>query len=395
LDRRTEWLPLRIYYLASGLYIGAAFLRSILVFGDTPVFIRVLSLLVFWLVIFLSEPLFSRRWSRYFPIYLIIQTLLVIILLATPGVSDFFAVLLPILSMQVMARLNPKIGSLWIACCTLIMILLFTNSYGIFDGLAFTLVHTAGLIFLGLYSLLIRRAESSRRQNWELADELEVANQQLEIYSSRLADLAVVRERNRLARELHDSVTQTVFSMNLTAQSARLLLERDQGQAGVHLERLNQLAQSALSEMQVLISELKPDQTAKEGLVEALRRHLSTSRVKESLSISIMVEGEGSLEAGEEQALYHIAVEAINNIVKHAQTPEAAIRLHLVEPPWMEISDQGKGFELRHTLDGEGVGLSGMRERAEEIEWALEIVTAPGEGTCILVGRSPVWEEIL
>jgi signal transduction histidine kinase len=313
----------------------------------------------------------------------------VFILLATPGFSDFFSALFPALSVQVMARFNPRVWGIWIAFSALYMILLFENNYGIFDGFSLTLVYTAGNVFLGIYSLLIRRAEVARQQNQALASELAGANQKLETFASRLAQLAVVRERNRLARELHDSVTQTVFSMTLTAQSARLLLNRDQSEASIHLERLNQLAQSALAEMQVLISELKPDRVAREGLAGALQRHLSSNRVADCLSVSLKVEGHRSLEVGEEQGLFHIAVEAINNIVKHAQTSSSKIRLHLDEPFWMEISDRGRGFDLSRAQNGEGLGLAGMRERAEEIGWDLQVLTAPGAGTCIRVEKAP------
>jgi signal transduction histidine kinase len=393
LESTTDRLPQRIYYIASGLYIGAVFLRSFLIFRDTPVLIRVLALLSVWVAFFLSEPAISRIWSQYFPIYLVIQSSLVFFLLTTPGFADFYATLLQILSMQGMARLNPKIGALWIALYALFMILLFENDLGIFEALALTLVYTAGNVFLGAYSLAIRRAEAAHKQNQALASELGSANLQLDTYSSQLAHLAVVRERNRLARELHDSVTQTVFSMTLTAQSVRLLLDRDRGQVGVHLDRLNQLAQSALSEMQTLISELKPDRVAWEGLAESLRRHISGSRISDSLLVLLEVEGDQSMEVVEEQGLFHIAVEAINNIVKHAQTSCATIRLHLAEPFWMEISDQGKGFDLRQAQSGERVGLSGMRERAEEIGWNLQIMTSTGAGTCIRVEKFAVREE--
>ena len=393
MDRPTDWLPQRIYYLASGLYFGAVLLRSFLIYGDNPVFIRVLGLMLVWVTLILSEPTISRRWSRYFPIYLIIQTALVFILLASPGFSDFFATLLAVLSMQVMLHLNPKIGALWIGLCAVIMLLLLVSAYGIYQAFALTLIYTAGNAFLGTYSLAIRRAEGARRQNQALARELGAANQQLATYSTRLAQLAVARERNRLARELHDSVTQTVFSMTLTTQSALLLLDRDHSRVGEHLDRLNRLARSALSEMQVLISELKPDQAAREGLIPALSRHLSGSHLTESLSVSLEVEGDRSLEFAEEQSLFNIAVEALNNIVKHAQTSYATIRLHLADPFWMEISDQGQGFDLQQAQNSERVGLSSMRERAVEIGWDMQVTTSPGAGTCIRVEKTPVREE--
>src|SRR3972149_8276306 len=99
------------------------------------------------------------------------------------------------------------------------MMLLLVRTYGTFQAFALTLIFSAGNVFFGAYTLAMRRAQAAGVQNQALALELQEANHQMEAYSTQLAQLAVARERNRLARELHDSVTQTVFSMTLTIQS--------------------------------------------------------------------------------------------------------------------------------------------------------------------------------
>jgi NarL family two-component system sensor histidine kinase LiaS len=254
------------------------------------------------------------------------------------------------------------------------------------------LIYTGFSAFLGTCALATRRAQAAHTKNQTLAQQLQEGNQELQAYSARLEGMAVARERNRLARELHDSVTQTVFSMNLTAQSALLLFDRDRPRVGGQLERLSQLAQSALSEMQLLISELPPEGGASGGLVPALRRHLASSRLPESLSVSLEVEEAGPLPPAAEQALFGIAQEALNNIVKHAQASHAQIRLHLAEPFWMEIEDQGQGFDLQRAQSSGRVGLMHIRERAAEIGWNLQIITSPGAGTRIRVEKPPARE---
>jgi signal transduction histidine kinase len=390
-ERSTDRLYQWVYYLASGLYFGAVFLRSLLLYGSDPIFPQVLGLLVLGLLLFISEPVFSRMWPGYFPLYLLLQSILVFFLLVRPGFPDFFAALLTIFSMQAMQRIQPRIWALWIGLCALVVAWLLAGEYGA-QAVALALIYTAGNVFLGLYTLTMRRAQAAHAQNQALAGELQQTNQQLKAYSTQLEQLAIARERNRLARELHDSVTQTVFSMTLTTQSALLLLERDPAQASAHLERLNQLARSALGEMQVLVSELKPEKTGKEGLAAALRRHLASGRYPDSLSISLKVEGDRPLGPAEEQSLFRIAEEALNNIVKHAQTSQAHLRLHLAEPLWMEIEDQGQGFDLGQARDAAKVGLSGMQERAAEIGWNLYIRTASGAGTCIRVEKAAIRE---
>jgi signal transduction histidine kinase len=394
MDRSTSRLSQWVYYLAASLYYIAVFLRTILIYRDSPELTRALVLLLVVLVLFISEPAISRNWSRYFPIYLLLQTLLLVVLLALPGYPDFFAVLLGIFSMQVMLNLNPRIGAVWIAAFVLIMGLLLTknDNYGASQAVALTLIYTAGNVFFGTYALVIRREQATQDQRLQLARELQATNQQLQDYSAQLEDLAVARERTRFARELHDSVTQTVFSMTLTTQSALLLFERDPILVNDQLERLSQLVHGALAEMQTLISELKPERGGVPGLVPALRRHLADNRIADNLSVSLQVEGEPSLTFTEEQALLGIAQEALNNILKHARTHEAHIRLHMAEPCWMEIEDQGLGFDLHKARNSDRMGLVSMQERATEIGWDLQVITSPGAGTCIRVESVPVSE---
>ena len=345
-----------------------------------------LGLLLLWLLLLFSEPALSRRWSGYFVVYLTIQTALVFVLVSMPGTTDFMATLLGILSMQVMLRLPTRVGAIWIGLCGVILGFLLIGDYQS-QAIALVLLYTAANIFLGSYTRTIRLAQDARQQNQALSNELEQTNQQLQDFAAQLEQLAAARERNRLARELHDSVTQTVFSMSLTAQSAALYFERDRKQVGPQLERLYTLARSALDEMQLLIDELKPVPIQQAGLPDALQRLLADGRFSEKLAVNIDVEGDQPLSSAEQQGLFRIAQEALNNILKHAQTSQAQVRLHLKEPFWVEIKDQGQGFDLRRAQSSGHLGLASMRERAAEIGWTLNIYTSPGAGTCIRVEK--------
>jgi len=384
-------LPQWIFFLSASFMFGAVFLRTILIYLDSNEFGQALGLLIIFLVLSASESFVSRRWKGYFWIYLVLQTFVVFLLLTFPEFPDFFAILFSILSMQVMLRLNPKIGAAWIGMCALIMLPILASSYQA-QTIALTLIYTAASVFLGSYALAVRRAQEAHIKNQALAHELKAGNQELRAYSAQLEGMAVARERNRLARELHDSVTQTVFSMNLTTQSAQLLYNRDPEQVRPQLVRLSQLAQGALSEMQLLISELPKEQAANGGLVAALERYLTDSRFTDNLSITLEVDGDVRLPPTEEQGLFRIAQEALNNIVKHAKASSARVYLHFAEPFWIEIKDQGQGFDLKQAQHSNRVGLMSMRERAAEIGWDLQIITSPGAGTCIRVEKPPVSE---
>ena len=164
------------------------------------------------------------------------------------------------------------------------------------------------------------------RANEQLAMELQAANRQVEQMAGRMKALAAARERQHLGRELHDSVTQTVFSLSLAVQSARLLVERHPERVPEHLDHLTALAQQALAQMHTLVSELKPGGPGPGELPEALRRHLAAAFLPEGLSVALDVEdeAEGALTPEEEQALFAIAREALNNIVKHSGATQAA-----------------------------------------------------------------------
>lgn len=211
MKRSTDWSHQRVFYLTAGLLFGAAALRSLLYYRDTAVMGQMLALLMAWLLLFLSEATISRRRPRYFPIYLILQSVPVLALLFMPDASDFFAVLFWILSMQIMQRFSPRAGAVWIGLFTPLMTLPLVKTYGVAKGIAFALIYTAANVILASFALATRRAQTARSQNQALAQALQETNRQLQDYAAR-------QERLAAARELHDSVTQTIFSMTLTTQ---------------------------------------------------------------------------------------------------------------------------------------------------------------------------------
>jgi len=223
------------------------------------------------------------------------------------------AALLGVLSMQTMYRMPTRLDVAWIVVCAALLGVVLWFGYA-YQALALALIYTAGNVFLDSYTRTIRLIVQAGR------------------------------ERNRQARELHDSVTQTVFSMNMTTQSDALLLERDPSRVGKQLERLYTLAHNALGEMQVLIHELKPD--PQESLPAALRRLLADSRFSDTLSVRLTVQGDQPVAPVEQAALVRIAQEALNNILKHASTDQASFHVHLEQPPWLEISYRGQGFDV-------------------------------------------------
>jgi signal transduction histidine kinase len=389
--RLVNFSPQWIFYLVAGCFYAAVFLRSFLRFQHSPELPLILGLQLIIMALAASESTISRQWKFYFSIYLALYVILIVYLLSLPNSADFFGILFVVPSMQIMLRHDPRLGWLWIVACAFLMGFFYFRFFGA-QVVAVAAVNTAGNIFFGSYALITRRAQLAQVQNQALAQELEGANNQLRDYLVKVEQLAVAKERNRLARELHDSVTQTVFSMTLTVQSALLLYERDPIQVEHQLERLSQLANSALSEMQILIDELRPDKNVQGGLLPALRKHIADRQVQQDLHVILDVQGNGTLKPSEEQGLFRIAQEALNNIVKHAHTQQAHLTLHLSDLYWMEIADQGQGFDLENASGQGKIGLHSMQERAAEIGWDLHITSSPVSGTRIRVEKPPVRE---
>lgn len=204
----------------------------------------------------------------------------------------------------------------------------------------------------------------------------------------RAQEGAVMEERSRLARDLHDSISQQLFSMTLTAQAARAQLEKNPARTATQLERLQETAAAALGEMRALIFQLRPPALSEQGLVGALKQHVTALGRREGLSVTLDVHGDEKYARGAEQAIYRIAQEALNNVVRHAGACNVAVDLSLSpENIRLRVVDDGSGFDpaTAATTQGRHLGLTSMRERATELGGTFDIQSTPNQGTEIVV----------
>lgn len=195
------------------------------------------------------------------------------------------------------------------------------------------------------------------------------------------------QERQHLARELHDSVTQALFGVTLHAEAAsRLLAFGDVAVAAGYLRDLQATAQEALDEMRLLIFELRPQILEQQGLVAALQERIDMVEGRAKVEVTFTVEGERRLTSDLEQTLYRIAREALNNVLKHARA--SAVHVALCYDPALvvlEIGDDGVGFEPKCVRDKGGMGLRGIEERVEQVGGHLSIQSAPGTGAVLRI----------
>jgi signal transduction histidine kinase len=196
-------------------------------------------------------------------------------------------------------------------------------------------------------------------------------------------EYAVVEERNRLARELHDSVTQSLFSVTLLSEAALNLLDRDPAKARERLERASELAQGALAEMRALIFQLRPMTLQEEGLLSALKKHLNAVHSRDGHVVELQVTGSARrLPAPVEEASFRIIQESLNNVIKHAESERARVELDFgAECLRVSVIDTGVGFDPAARRQTGKLGMVSMRERAEAAGGTLRVESAPGQGT--------------
>lgn len=192
-----------------------------------------------------------------------------------------------------------------------------------------------------------------------------------------------LEERQRLARDLHDSVSQAVYGIVLGARTAQELLSKDPALVREPLEYVLRLSEAALAEMRALIFELRPEALDREGLTGALKHHLEALRVRHGIVVEDSLGGEPSLSWESKQGLYRIAQEALHNAGRHARATRVGVALKQEDSQIrLEVWDDGTGFDLQEAHPGH-FGLNTMRERASELGGRLEIESRPQAGTTI------------
>jgi PAS domain S-box-containing protein len=203
----------------------------------------------------------------------------------------------------------------------------------------------------------------------------------------RAEQAAVMEERSRLARELHDSVTQSLYSLTLLAGGGQRLARAGKlGNVEKYLADLGEIAQQALKEMRLLVYQLRPAILEQEGLVGALQQRLDAVERRSSIETRLLVDESLELPVLVEEGLYRIVQEALNNTLKHASASYVTVRIH-AHPGQvdLEVTDDGKGFNHERMNYTGGLGLVSMKERAEKLGGSLAILSKPGEGTTVKV----------
>ncbi|MGH2510589.1 MAG: histidine kinase, partial [Ktedonobacteraceae bacterium] len=193
--------------------------------------------------------------------------------------------------------------------------------------------------------------------------------------------LATLEERNRLARDLHDSVKQQVFAISMQIGATKILLRRDTDAAEARLQKAEKLVQQAQQELTSLIRELRPVALDGKGLIAALRELAPQWSQQTDIVANLHVEGAQTLPLTVEEALFRVAQEALSNVARHSQATLVQITLTMTdETVTLMVHDNGQGCDPTH-LEHQGVGLLSMQERMKMLGGDMQLASTPGNGT--------------
>jgi signal transduction histidine kinase len=319
----------------------------------------------------------SRRLQAYFVLSLSLATVfnLAVASVSGEGASNGLMVLVPVLQSAVLTpRARWVIGSL--------ALLGFAAANIIFGSLELALEHTFPLSFgvlgFSFVGSVIVSEEKARQEADRLVKELDQTNRKLIEYADEIESLSTARERNRLAREIHDNLGHYLTAINMQTQAALAVLDTDRDRAVDALHKVQSLTKEGLGEIRRSIAAMQPSNLADRSLYEALLMLVEESRAA-GLPVEFRIEAERRpCTAQIEMALYRTAQEGLTNIRKHAKATQATLKLSYTQEDRvvLTLQDNGVGSETQES----GFGLVGIRERVNGLNGSLKVRTAPNQG---------------
>ncbi|GCE04631.1 HAMP domain-containing sensor histidine kinase [Dictyobacter aurantiacus] len=232
---------------------------------------------------------------------------------------------------------------------------------------------------------LVRAVDPSEDELGQLTRQLNTMAEQLQQFLRTRQQLAMLEERNRLARDLHDSVKQQVFVVAMQVGAIRLLMGKDVAAARQRLDDMEQLVREVQKELSALIRELRPVALEGRSLAQALQTYIKQWQEQTWIAASVEVEGTCVISPALEEALFRVCQEALSNVARHSNATQVQVQLRCSEEVVvLRISDNGRGFHMERR-EKHGVGLLSMQERIRELGGQIRIESASGKGTQIYI----------
>lgn len=337
-------------------------------------------LVIFSLVLFL--PFFWRRGTIWVHIGLAVESILAAMILTLRSGWNFFPILFFLLAPMGMIHLSARAGLAWIGVFSLITGVVLYQVNGLV-GMAYLLPYAAGYIFFGIFGWIMVDAERSRFQAEQWLAELQAAHVQLQTYAAQVEELSISQERNRIAREMHDTLGHRLTIASVQLEGAQRLIATDPQRAASIVGTVREQVKEGLAELRRTVAMLRAPVEEELPLEKALTRLVEQVQQATNLVIHLSLENcSQALSQIQQQTLYRAAQEALTNIQRHARASEAWLQLStqngMVE---ILISDNGLGYSEAQAAPG--FGLLGLKERAALQGGVFHIDARAGGGTQI------------
>jgi len=333
----------------------------------------------------------SPRSRRLANLVVALQTGLLVVLIETTRAGSPFVLLFVILSVTVMLYNPLRPGLLWLGGFVLLTGWFFFEQEGLAGGMRAMAIYAGGFLLFGVITNALTQARLTQRQNALLLGELQAKNHQLEEYAAQVETLAVVEERNRLAREMHDTIGHRLTSAAVQLEGAQRLAPSEPERAAAMLAAGRQQVREALHDLRQTVGRLREPVEVELSVPKALQRLAASFQDATGLTIHLeLPENTCELSSAQRLALYRTAQEGLTNVQRHAAAHQAWLHLECsVGQVRLQVIDDGRG--LAGNAPGSGFGLRGLQERAAQLGGVVTISDRPDDGT-ILTIQLPVQE---
>ena len=322
-----------------------------------------------------------------------LQTALLLALILLFPQAEGLPILFYILAVEAMLYFPAKIGLIWLAGYAIIATIIQISRLGFTESLSALASFAGGLLLFGLVSAALRSARQAQLRSERLLVELQAANRQLQEYADQVETSSVIAERNRLAREMHDTIGHRLTVAAVQLEAARKLVLSDAEQASGLLVTTQQQVREALNELRQTVGRLREPLEADLQLAQALPRLVDSFRQSSQLAVHLEMPG-GDLDLPDTHrlALYRAAQEGLTNVQRHAAATQAWLRLgYLTGSVQLEVEDNGRGLPQGFAINASSLpasgsyGLRGMQERLAQLGGRMELEARPEGGTRLRV----------
>ena len=338
--------------------------------------LQIVALLLCLTFVLLYRFLFrTRAYERNPIIYFALQAVvLTLLLLLRSDASDAFNFLFYILTVHATVVFTTRTATAWVAFYFIIASSAELARRGV-DGLYAVFFYLAAFVVCAIFGHTIQQTELTSERNQRLVDELKETQQKLQ-------ELAVVEERNRLARDLHDSVKQQVFAISMQLSAARTTLSTAD-KAYQSVMEAEQLAQQAGAELTTLINALRPPGLESKALTDAIQEHLNAWSRQNDIETEIKIDPTIAVNQQTEQALFRILQEALANVARHSKADRVTVELKAEnDAVALTIEDTGVGVDAKQIA--KGIGLDSMQERLIAVNGKVEVISEKSKGTRVV-----------